>query len=496
MPNVFISYAHADNTVLPGYKDGWITLLDQTLQFFLRNWLAEPRVWRDPAMDGADPIREHIFGNLGQSLTLVSVLSPSYFSSEWCKDELEAFCRDIGAFTRGKSRIFWVLKAPPDHPPGNYRIPRIGSDDITGFKFYEIDTINQTPKLFDPNLLGEESKLKFTQTVLQLAISLAEAIRIIEGNAPDNSHDRIFLAEPTPDLEDKFDNVKLDLKVQGFQVSPSTALPKPLKADEYMNKVRQNLQDCKLGVHLIGGEYGERPPDSPLSYAQLQTMVSAEVLDKKSDFFRLVWLPADTQIYDRRHQEFVDQLYASPKTNSDVLKGTLEDLKTRIKDILKPGQPVQISGQNKFADKSESKPILKVSAGLRRKKVYIIYEEEDISAAKDLINLINHHKSDKYFALPAADYLTEKDSLNIIDEHYQCLRDCDVALIYWNSASARWVRQKEMDFLQIRGDGRDREFSGKAIFIAGKSTSKDGYDTTEVKLRELAELDTYLENLP
>src|SRR5260370_42360104 len=91
---VFISYAHRDNTPPPGRQQGWVTKFDEFLEHFLTEWLGkEPRIWRDNMIRGSDVITDTIFIPLPRVAVMLTIVSPNYLGSQWCATELDAFCR-------------------------------------------------------------------------------------------------------------------------------------------------------------------------------------------------------------------------------------------------------------------------------------------------------------------------------------------------------------------------------------------------------------------
>src|SRR5262245_22406460 len=92
--DVFVSYAHIDDaTPVPG-EPGWITALHKWLQVRLAQLLGkDPKIWRDPQLHGNDILATAISEQLPRVAVFVSVLSPRYVNSEWCKRELTEFLR-------------------------------------------------------------------------------------------------------------------------------------------------------------------------------------------------------------------------------------------------------------------------------------------------------------------------------------------------------------------------------------------------------------------
>ncbi len=115
--DVFVSYAHLDNTSADEHHKGWVAKLHETLDRRLAQLLGKPtRIWRDPKLKGNDVFEEVLVERVKRAAVLVSVVSPRYVRSEWTIRELNEFLKAAeqqgGVQIRDKSRIFKVLKTP------------------------------------------------------------------------------------------------------------------------------------------------------------------------------------------------------------------------------------------------------------------------------------------------------------------------------------------------------------------------------------------------
>jgi hypothetical protein len=96
------------------------------------------KLWRDPKLQGNDVFSDVLLARLKKVASLVSVLSPRYLKSDWCQNELNAFCQraDVqGGLTLGsKSRVFKVVKthiSRDKHPEP--------LQSMLGYEFYDYD---------------------------------------------------------------------------------------------------------------------------------------------------------------------------------------------------------------------------------------------------------------------------------------------------------------------------------------------------------------------
>src|SRR5271165_1487856 len=148
--HIFISYAHLDNQPLTPEQEGWVSRFHESLQTILTMRLGQKaKIWRDKKLSGNDSFADEIVSQFPKTEILVSVLSKCYVKSEWCKRELQEFCRLCGDLRVGnKYRIMKVIKLPLDNadplpPPMN---------EMLGYEFFTYQDREQakTPLELDP----------------------------------------------------------------------------------------------------------------------------------------------------------------------------------------------------------------------------------------------------------------------------------------------------------------------------------------------------------
>src|SRR5262245_21775718 len=130
--DVFLSYAHGDN------ETGWVTYFETRLRHRLRERLGfTPEVWRDERkLGGGDLFPDEIKAALSATGIVVSIVSPSYLASEYCRRERIQFNEALKARSEtlqvgNRFRLVKVIKTPS---PGNMHrqlLPR-----ALGFDFF------------------------------------------------------------------------------------------------------------------------------------------------------------------------------------------------------------------------------------------------------------------------------------------------------------------------------------------------------------------------
>ena len=92
--DIFVSYSHLDNERAPGQDTGWVEAFEKTLTIQLGQRLGRSvNVWRDRALRAGKVLDKALEAELAQSKTLVSLISPGYLQSKYCRQELAWFSR-------------------------------------------------------------------------------------------------------------------------------------------------------------------------------------------------------------------------------------------------------------------------------------------------------------------------------------------------------------------------------------------------------------------
>src|SRR5262245_5051677 len=164
----FISYAHADNELYDA-EQGWIDLLHERLSVRLHQLMgSRPAIWRDRKLQGNDEFGETLIVELKLAALLISILSPRYVQSDWCKREIREFYQHAeahGGFKlEDKSRIFKVLKTPVElgEQPEMLR-------GLLGYPFYEIDSASGRAREFSHHKEGANYDMRYWQKLDDLA---------------------------------------------------------------------------------------------------------------------------------------------------------------------------------------------------------------------------------------------------------------------------------------------------------------------------------------
>lgn len=449
--DIFISYAHVDDTPLMEEEAGWITKFHKTLDALVKQIMGdELDIWRDPKLQGNDYFSDTLVEALPKSAVLVSVLSPRYVKSEWCLKELETFTQGAeatGGVRKGdKSRIFKVLKTfvPRDaHPPP--------LDHLLGYEFFEMDEDTGKPQEYRIEF-GAEAKQNYLAKLYDLAYEITELLKSIkeEGASEETSTagETVFLAETTSDLSEQRDQVKAELRQLGHTVLPEQALP--LDTAKLAEVVSADLKRSKLAIHFIGSNYGLIPEGDRRSVIRLQNDLAA-AQSQEQGIARLIWIPPGPKSTHEKQQQFIDHLQNDPDSHrgADFLKTGIEELKTTIRDRLK----------------RKSEAALQTTSEDELVRAYLICDQRDFEASQPLSDYLYSQGFEVMFPV------FEGDEAEVREDHTDKLVYSDAILIYYGTANELWLSSKLRDLRKLPGFEGYKPKLSTAIYAAAPTNA-------------------------
>ena len=473
--DIFISYAHLDNDPLPlsDRAEGWVSNFHQCLQAFLGEYLGrKPKIWRDRRLESNTIFADEIIENLLKAAVLISVLSPRYVQSEWCIKELERFNQAIKQEgldrIANKSRIFKVEKLPVDWEA--YPDALDGLKEQLGCQFFETDPVTETLREFRIEF-GEEAKRRFLLKVSDLAKEITKLLKEIQKyseSSPDSvsmtstevtysPERRIYLALTTLDLQEARETIRREFEDRGYRVLPHQSLP--LNAPDLCDRIREQLQQCQLSIHLIGQNYGFVPEGTDQSVIALQNQLAAE---HRQDtlFSRLIWLPPSLSgLDDPRQQTLVSELQSSSAAQfgAEVLQVSLEELKTVILDKL-----------------TQPKPNLAASidSGAGKLRIYLDCDEQDLDSEQLEALYTYLEQAGNEVLLPDFD---NDGVASFVDDS---LKQCDAAVIYYGLGKELWLKRRLSALKKVVGYRPSHTTNeAKAIYVSAPVTDPENWPT-------------------
>ena len=461
--SVFISYSHADNVPfgleLGHGERSWVSFLGEELAKRLRMVSGdETSVWRDPKLQGNDVFAEELVERLARCAVLVSVCSPKYLSSEWCRRELEEFVRvadSTGGLQVGtKSRVFKVVKTPVERD--DFPAPL---EPLLGYEFYGVESDGDTREFL--LMHHPEGLVLFYQKLDDLVRDIARLLdQIDEDPGSDEPRDQeirsVFLANTSSDIARYRDDLERELDRRGHRVLPDQAMP--LVVDQLSQVVDADLDNARLSVHMLGARYGTRPEGDERSIAHIQLDLAREAA-ADGGLTQLIWLPESLEAVEGHQQELIDDLEkAEVGLSIELVRGSFESFKTYVLDRL--------------AEPDSTGSASEVDLSTRR--VYLVHDAVDRAAATGLREQLEAR------GLRVMTPLGEGTEAEIRELHQESMVLTDAVLIYYGEASEHWARMKINDLIKARGWGRQAPFLATGVVVGPPETpAKAGFHTSE-----------------
>lgn len=471
--HLFISYAHIDNEPVEHGQDGWVSRLHASLDAMLSMRLGyKARIWRDPKLTGDDVFAEEIVAQFSKAAVLISVISPRYVTSDWCKRELRGFCTDaektIGLLVGNKSRVFKIIKLPVE---SEQDLPPI-IKQMLGYPFFTTGE-HETPLELDP-AYGPEIAQQYNRKVAILAADIAYLVKRLTADSPDAvpvvgprpAKAAIYLAECAFDRRDDRESLAAELKVRGYRVLPENQLPR----DEagYTAEVSCLLGECRLSIHLTGSSYGA-VPDGPgqESAVMLQNDLAIE-RSRSAGLPRIIWLPEGTKSDHPLQQSFINSLLgdASAQFGADLTTGNFESLKETVRAALEKLDAPEPS-------KAASRPVA------APKLICIVCDERDREATIPLRKFLKARGFESRIPL------FEGDSTTVRQANQESLLECDAAIIFYGAGDEAWKRAVDNELRKVKGYRPDKPLPPVCSYLSDP-------ETTDKK--ELLELEANLVN--
>ena len=463
--DIFLSYAHIDDRPVDDVK-GWVTTLHERLNNRVAQLVgSELKIW----WDQREQENQYLVGMIGERISntrlLVSIVTPRYLNSKWCRAEVAEFCRradEAGGITvADQPRVFKVVKTPinPDHDIDELK-------GLVDFRFFEGE--RGMEREFRQEV-GANKDLKYWEQFEDLAQAIKRAVESAQPEtqavAPDELPlaKKVYLAQTTADLRDERDRIKRELLQREFYVLPDHDLPTDTAA-ELEAAVRADIKRCVLSVHLIGESYGSIPDgdDAERSTVCWQSDIAGERTQTDPKFVRLVWMPPGLQPKPGRHARLLEDLRANVRAGSELLETPLEDLKTRILEKLAPPPPSVAPAPMSNGDCDVT-------------RVYLIHDNRD----SDEVKPVDDFLFDQGFEVIRS--INEGDQTQIAQYHRENLCTCDAALIFYGNGNELWLRSKFWDLQKAPGWGRARPMKAKGVYVSAPVTpSKQSFRTREV----------------
>ncbi|WP_233856163.1 TIR domain-containing protein [Paraburkholderia sp. HD33-4] len=312
-----MSYAHNDDTPLPGMSRGWVTTffgnLERELQ--IKSGDKQLPVFHDSILLANQQVTPTLLEAVGASRTLVLFLSPSYLKSSWCQQELISFL-SARPSSRNKESVFIVEIEPVARELWHPRLR-----ELTQLKLYSMEG-DRSVRMGYPSPKVEEGTPYWSRInelahliVKQLAASggtsgsLYPAAPALAGVRP-----LVWVAEPTEDLFEEWNQLVSALRQAGYDVAPASPESYDRSSRQaFESAVSRDLAAAKLFVQVLGRSGGRRPTASDPSWTSIQAALAAQASIAGAPPF-LQWRSAEIdpiQVADEKQQALLMDAIAS-----------------------------------------------------------------------------------------------------------------------------------------------------------------------------------------
>jgi hypothetical protein len=232
--DVFIVYAYFDDQPDENVRDGWVTTLAGGLRRRLATRLGRDAnliLWHDRQdLPGPDPVESARFDAIAESATLLVILSRAFLRSDFCAPEPQAFLRSHADQPDILSRIFVVERdqaAQFECPPEFATVQK-----HCFWYLHKLNGDTGVPRTLGYPVPNPYRDDEYFSALDRLSYALGESIeRLRPGTRPafvasgriprpeqPARRPAVFLARPTPDLNERYGEVRQHLLQAGLRV--------------------------------------------------------------------------------------------------------------------------------------------------------------------------------------------------------------------------------------------------------------------------------------
>jgi hypothetical protein len=395
--DVFISYAHRDNTVPEGAASrfGWVTTLAANLNVGPNTCYKDISI--DHQLKPGDPFADDLLVKVANSRLLVLLLSQNYVDSEWCGKEVEHFVRTHAA-DPDKPRDVYVVELLPfeeltNVPPvihtlrqnlitskfwrkaidrsavelSGYPNPKQTTEDAQAHYFAALrelqDPIDRRVRELKAKEMARHAEMAASAPAALPATALAAPKPTVASTAvpapaaaTGPSRGTVWLADVPDDLDTARTKVRDALKAEGFTVVPEgdyRALPHA----EFQKAAADDLARCDLFVQLLSTTAGRQDADFPAPRPQLQYQAALAAGKPIMQWTKQMPAPDDDDI-DARHAELFKTATLRVTNREDFVSEVIARMRQLHRDRL---------DQQQAAAKAAAAP----ATGPRRRAIFV-----------------------------------------------------------------------------------------------------------------------------
>lgn len=437
--DIFVSYSHRDNEVVPkhGVKTGWVSTLVDFLEMQLSSKLGDHSLWIDHELARDVSFSPQLFETLEKTATLLVMLSPGYLQSEWCRRERNSFLSAVSKHRTAGGSVFAVERDRLE----NGDLPEF--DELTRFRFWEPTEGNRTRVLGWPKPNTDDpSHEPYFDRIEDLATDVVKRLKNLKKNAEgeraepvQESKGTVFLAEVTDDLSSKRETVKKHLEQEAIRVVPEVFYRRDPVA--FREAMERDLAGSKLFVQLLSQETGALTLDLPRGYLGLQLEAAGGAglpimhwRDREIDL---------SNVADKEHLEVLESETVQAVSIGDFKAGIVEQM-------LEKERPPTISGTKVF--------------------VFIATELSDRELAAQVRAVVDEA------GVGCGLTLTDGSPEAVRRDTEESLELCDALVVLYGNSPNSWVRaQLRLLWKHVKLKGRD--WPALAVYKGPPSSKPD-----------------------
>lgn len=461
---IALIYCSKDDEPIEGGLKGWVSNFNKFLTTLLYQISRE-----NPELVLMDE-KSFDITSLNDFSAILCIMTDHLEKEERMVNSINQYGKSIKQSNRlvvdGVARFFKIFKKPYDADDAFGEL-----EDLLPYDFFLVDPLTGDPQEFT-RFFGTDAERSYWMKLVDMAYDINHILIAKDRSESDSTYESIprdktvYLASSGVDMVIQRDMIKRELLRHGYKVLPDHMLPKEVKSLDRM--IRDDLDRCRLSIHMVGEDYGYKPKGSELSVVDIQNRVASDhtyqmvekneqlIEEDKIPFSRLIWVSPDLKNITERQKIFIEDLKsdAASLEEAEVLQISMQELKSIIRDELVTGGRFNTKREIKGLDTSEVKE--------ESKMIYLIADKRDVKA----IDKLSNYLKDQGYNVVSPSY--EGDLVDLRYIHQENLRKCDASIIYYGDATEEWIKMKLQDLLKAPGFGREKPMEAKAVYFSGK----------------------------
>ncbi len=459
--DVFISYAHVDNSIRNENEKGWITQFYSELKFWITQRVGRSdkfKIWWDERLADNHVFNDEIKDAIKNSALFITFSSNAYYESEYCIDELKWFYENtakssLGISVKDMCRIYNIRLNNIDH----VKWP-IESQGTSGYEMFTI--LNEEREgLGFPITPGSA---EFTKNIQRLADNIYETLLEIKDQLSLSKpvvlpvqtdgliKPKVFFAKVADTLLNEKNQIIRELEINNIDVV-KTVPPPPFNKSLFESAVEKSLADSCLSIHLFDSIPGDRIEEGADTFTEAEVNIA-----KKMSKEQLIFIPKQLNVDELENGEYKQFLRTLQDSKTDSDKYTL------IRESAAPNITLEILERiNKITAKIPSQGVV----GNNSPSVFLDFHEQDYKYAINMNNFLSE-KGIRTFQC-----MSGSQPLQNIEKFETALKNASAIIFILGTVAKEWIIErfnKAVETILIR----DYPVSTCAIYIAPNSEHK------------------------